>query len=133
MKNKEVFNICYKFLNKYITSKELVEELGNIDKNSFEKEEKKSFEKLFNDINEIIKNIPNEVDEYIIKEKETIKKIIKRLEALPKDDNNIEFLNNQIEGLKKEYDKETDSYKRLYEIVNYIIKNDYFNEIFDSC
>jgi len=32
MKNKELLNICHKFLNRFINSDELIEELNNIEK-----------------------------------------------------------------------------------------------------
>lgn len=132
MKNKELLNICYKFFNRYITADVLIEKINHINKKSLSKEEIKKIEELLNQIKLISNNTPNEEDEYVIKQRETIKKIIKRLEEIPKDEKNMEFLNKQITSLQKEYDKEIDSHERWFAITDCINHNDYFNECFEN-
>ena len=66
MKNKELLNICHKFLNRFINSDELIEELNNIDKKEMSKEEIKKLDKLIMDINEIIANIPNKIEQKVL-------------------------------------------------------------------
>ena len=84
---KDFLNACYKFMNRFITAEELIQTLKKINNNEL-KELIKKIENLTN-------NTPNDEDEYIKKEKETITKLIKRLETIPKEKNE-EFLNKQL-------------------------------------
>lgn len=132
MKNKELLNICYKFFNRFIIADELIEMLSNIDKKSLSKEEIEKIDDLLSKIKIITNNTPNEEDEYVIKKKETIKNLIKKLEEIPKDETNEEFLSNQLINLKKDYDKKMDSHERWFAITDCINKNNYFNICFDN-
>ena len=132
MKNKELLNICYKFFNRFITADILIEQLTNIDKTNLSKNDIEETNKIISDIIKIADNTPNEVDEYVIKKKETISNLIKKIEQIPKDDNNSDFLNRQLDNLKKDYDREMDSHERWFAITDCIDKNDYFTKIFES-
>lgn len=132
MKNKELLNICYKFFNRFITADILIEQLTNIDKTNLSKNDIEETNKIISDIKKIADNTPNEVDEYVIKKKETISNLIKKIEQIPKDDNNSDFLNRQLDNLKKDYDREMDSHERWFAITDCIDKNDYFTKIFES-
>ena len=132
MKNKELLNICYKFFNRFITADILIEQLSNIDKTNISKNDIYETKKIISEIKKIANATPNQVDEYVIKEKETIKRLINKIEKIPKDDNNAEFLNKQLDGLKMDYNREMDSNERWFTITDYINKNDYFIRTFDS-
>lgn len=132
MKNKELLNICYKFFNRFITADILIEQLTNIDKTNLSKNDIEKTNKIISDIKKIADNTPNEIDEYVIKKKETISNLIKKIEQIPKDDNNSDFLNRQLDNLKKDYDREMDSHERWFAITDCIDKNDYFTKIFES-
>ena len=132
MKNKELLNICYKFFNRFITADVLIEQLSNIDKTNLSKHDIEEITKLVDEIKTISNNIPNEVDEYVTKKKENINNLIKKVEQIPKDDNNSEFLNRQLDNLKKDYAREMDSQARWVAITDYIVKNDYFDNNFES-
>ena len=132
MKNKELLNICYKFFNRFITADILIEQLTNIDKTNLSKNDIEETNKIISDIKKIADNTPNEVDEYVIKKKETISNLIKKIEQIPKDDNNSDFLNRQLDNLKKDYDREMDSHERWFAITDCIDKNNYFTKIFES-
>ena len=132
MKNKELLNICYKFFNRFITADILIEQLTNIDKTNLSKNDIEETNKIISDIKKIADNTPNEVDEYVIKKKETISNLIKKIEQIPKNDNNSDFLNRQLDSLKKNYDREMDSHERWFAITDCIDKNDYFTKIFES-
>ena len=132
MKNKELLNICYRFFNRFITANKLIEQLNNIDKEELSKKDVEETNKLIEKIKEIEKDNPNEVDEYVIKKKESIKRIIDKLELVPKDERSIDFVNRQLECLKKDYNNEIDSHKRWVAITSYIQKNKYFNDIYAS-
>ena len=132
MKNKELLNICYRFFNRFITADILINELSNIDKTNLSKDDIEKMTKLIEDIKKVEKNNPNKVDEYVIRKKETIKGFISKIEQIPKDENNNNFFNHQLDNLKKDYDKEIDSHERWLAIMDCINDNTYFNELFDS-
>ena len=132
MKNKELLNICYKFFNRFITADELIEELVNIDTRNLPKKDIEEQNKLIEEIKTIAKNTSNEMDEYVIQKKGKIKNMIDKFENIPKDDKNIDFLNKQLENLKKDYEKEMDSHERWFKITDCINKNSYFNKVFES-
>ena len=129
MKNKELLNICHQFLNRFINSDELIEELNNIDKKEMSKEEIKKLDKLIMDIKEIIANIPNKIDEYVIGKKKKVNNLIDKLETMPKDE---DIFNRLLNNLKKDNEKEIDSHERWLAIAQYIDENDYFNTCFDN-
>ena len=129
MKNKELLNACYKLLNRFITVNKLIEMLEAINKDNLKEDEIKELDNLIHEIKKISNDIPNKEDEYIIKEKENIKKLIDRFETF-KDKN--DFFNKQLEHLKKDYEKERDSHERWFKVAEFIINNDYFNDSFDN-
>ena len=132
MKNIELLNSCYKYFNRYITAEELIKLLNNIDTSSFSKKEKKLLNSLIKEIEKIATTVSNKEDEYIKKEKAKTKKILKKIESLPKNDEYKDFLNKQINDLKKDYARKRDSYERWNAIVTYITQNNYFNTCFEN-
>ena len=136
MKNKELLNVCYKFFNRFITADKLLEELANTDTCNLSKKDIEEQNKLIEEIKTIAKNTPNEMDEYVIKNKENLKNMINRFESIfesiQKDDKDIDFLNKQLGNLKKDYEKEIDSHERWFKITDCINENSYFNEVFES-
>lgn len=132
LKNKELLNICYKFFNRFISADILIEQLSNINKANLSENDIEETNKIISDIKEIVNNIPNEIDEYVIKKKENINRLINKIEQIPKDDNNMEFFNKQLDSLKRDYDSEIDSHERWFAIADYIDKNDYFTKTFES-
>ena len=132
VKNKELLNICYKFLNRFITADALVDQLSKIDKTNLSKSDIEKTNKLIKNIEKIANDTPNKVDEYVIKKKKDIYNLIKKIEDIPKNDKNIDFLNKQLENSKRNYEKEIDSHERWIAITDCIVKNEYFNKIFDS-
>ncbi len=129
MKNKELLNICYKFFNRFITADILIEQLSSIDKTNLSKYDIEEMTMLVDEIKKITNNIPNEVDEYVIKKKEVINNLIKTIEQIPNDN---EFFSHQLDNLKNDYSKEMDSHKRWFAITDCIDKNDYFTKTFGS-
>lgn len=132
MKNIELLNIIYKFFNRYITANELIDNISNMEKNNLSNEENECINKLLKEIKEVEKNNPNQNDDYIKNKKESIKGLLDKFDSVPKNDDNLEALTNQIDDLKKEYAKEMDSKDRWTAITKCIAHNDYFNEIYDN-
>ena len=132
MKNKELLNICYKFFNRFIIAEQLIEMLSDMDRKTLSNEELEKIDELINEIKTIANNNPNEVDEYIIRKKEKIKRLIEKLDSIPKNEENKELLEKQITNLKNDYDTEIDSHKRWFGIIDCINKNDYFNTCFEN-
>lgn len=127
MNNKDVLNIFYKFINRIITSIELVDELNNIDKQLLL--DNKELKVLIDDINVLVDSIPNVEDEYVIKKREQINRLINRFDSMDvKDD----FINDKIKDLKSYYGRDIDSHERWKAIFECIIKNGYLNNTFDS-
>lgn len=123
--NKEMLNICYKFFNRFITASELVDALNKLEFKN------KGFKSFVDTLDDLVKSLPNEEDEYVKNEKAKIKNIIDKLKNIPKEEE-FKKLNDHVESLKKDYERDFDSYDRWFKIVEFINDNDYFNECFDS-
>ena len=115
MINKDLLNICYKYFNRYINAKELIEQLKIIQK------DKEEINSIIKEIQKIINDIPNKEDQFIINKKENIKNLIEKLDNIPKDDKDLEPLNKGIDNLKQEYEKEIDCEELWNKITEYII------------
>ena len=129
MVNKEFLNICYKFFNRFISLTKLIELLGDMDKTAYDKEE---INKVINDLKSIDKEVPNSVDEYVTKAKENLQRMIDRLEEIPLKEDNKDFINKRLVELRNEQKREIDSHERWLKALDYINKNKYFNELFES-
>jgi len=132
MKNKEFLNVCYKFFNRIITSNQLLEKLQQFDIKMIPQKEHKTYKDFVNNVKEIIASIPNEEDEYVTKNRESVKTMIDKLEAIPAETEGVGKLKKCIANLKEDYNKEMDSYNRWSSLVAYISKNDYFNKSMES-
>jgi len=135
MKNREFLSICYKFFNRFIVSFELIEKLNNLDKSLFSDTEKKEFDDLFYKINEIVKNIPNNEDDFIVNTKKKINELMSKIKkvSINTDDKELQkYLSEKLNNLKEDYKKEIDSQERWLAITNCINDNDFFNRCFDN-
>lgn len=132
MKNKQLLNICYKFFNRYITSNKLIEQLENIDKDELTNEDIGEMNKLTDEIKNIMNNVPNEIDDYILNRKERLKNLMEKIKEIPPNDEYNDFIDKQLKNINKEYNDEMDSYERWYKITEYIDNNNYFTKCFES-
>ena len=132
IKNKELLNICYKFFNRFLTADSLIEELSNIDKESLKNEDIKETNKLIEEIKKVAINNPNKEDEYVLKKKESIKRVIEKLEKIKENNEYSEQINNRLDKLKKEYESEMDSQERWFKVFECINNNNYFSNTFES-
>ena len=126
MKNKEVLNICYKYLNRFINAIELVEYLSNIDTEKYSKKDKKEINNLIIDIKKIMDKYPNYEDGLVINEKNKIEKMIKKIVKIPSkidDDKTKNYINKHIKSLNYDYKKVVDS-EKFNRLVKVGIEND---------
>lgn len=59
----ELVNLMYQYVNKFINSEELFNELNKIDISKYSDEDKKIINKLIDNVKNIRENIPNEIDD----------------------------------------------------------------------
>ena len=103
MKNIELINICYDFINRFITVNELIKKLSNLDTSNLSKEDIEKSKVFLENIQKLSIEHPNVMEEYL------------------------------LNYIKKEKDiKERDSYDRWEAIFNYINDDEYFNSIIDN-
>lgn len=132
---KEFLNTCYIYFNRFINSEELIEKLEKIDTKDFSVEDKETFDKLVEELKNIVKEIPNEEDELVKSKKNNIKKLKDKLDFVPGEigDKELEeFLAARVKSLGESYNKIMDSYDRWVAITSLIDENDLFNKWFDD-
>lgn len=134
MKNKELLNICYKFINRFITADELVILLQKVDLKELSEDNVKQMNELIDDIKTLVSSIPNKTDKYVIEKKESMKKMINKLEKVYEniDKKDADKIKKHIDSLKEDYNKEIDSHERWFNICKCINENVYFNNCFES-
>lgn len=59
----ELVNLMYQYVNRFINSEELFNELNKIDISKYSDEDKKIINKLIDNVKNIRENIPNEIDD----------------------------------------------------------------------
>ncbi len=120
----DLVNLMYKYINKFINATKLLEELKLIDTKKYDKNEEEKIKELIKEVENIIKTIPNEIDEIEIKRKEQAERFANKLkEALEK--SNLEpkieeKFSKQYNSLLKEKEKTKDGgklYKTLFELM----------------
>ena len=68
----EIVKLWYKYLNRFINSDELLEELQNLDLNKYTIDTRSEIKRWIKDIKKIKEKIPNEIDEVEEKRLENI-------------------------------------------------------------
>lgn len=122
----DLVNIVYRYVNKFINSEKLVKQLKEISSEEYSKHEKVIIERLILDIEDIRKNIPNEIDEIEKRRIENINKMLKMFEATKKQtetDKDLEFLNERGNQLVHEKEITKDGGKLYNEIVKTLTSN----------
>lgn len=120
----DLVNIIYRYINRFITSDELVKLLMNIDKSRFLENEIKEIEELLEKVKKVIETIPIEIDQVEIKRMTSLNHILEDLEKIKTNKNNSkeakEFAEKRYNSLLKDKDKVRDSgkrYEKLYELL----------------
>ena len=128
MKNIELANVCYKYISNFITIDKFIEELEKI---KYKRNETKEAKKLIEDLKQISKTIKNKEDDFVKNQKHNIKKILDSFDKMPEDAMD-EKVKRTVDSLKKDYNKEMDSYERFIAGYNAVIKSKIFDETMDN-
>ena len=94
-------NIVYRYVNRYINSEELLTLLKTIDESSFSAEEIIEINKLLDEVENIIRTVPIEIDN---EERKRIASINRILSTLEKVKNNKENNQEVLDTVKRQYD-----------------------------
>ena len=122
----DLVNLIYRYVNRFITLDDLLIKIKEIDLEKFEENDKLEINKLIDELNEIDKKIPNEVDE---REKQRLlgaDKLINFLNDSKEkitDKNEILRIEKRIEEIEKSKKEKRDGGKRYSETVNLLTNN----------
>lgn len=123
----DLVNIVYRYINRFITSDELINLLENIDKSKFSKEEVSEIEACTEAAKQIVANIPIEIDEVEQKRISVLDNILESLEKAVKNESNSKEIQNfaekQYNELVKSKTKKRDSGPRYEKIYDLLVNN----------
>lgn len=123
----ELVNIVYRYVNRFINSEKLVEQLTNIDKSKLSKKESKEIEKLLEEVKNIIETVPIEIDQIEINRLTSLNHLLESLEKMKENDKNSaeakEFIDKKYASLQKEKDIVKDSGPRYEELYKLLVNN----------
>mgnify|MGYP001118667445 CR=1 FL=1 len=97
----DLVNIVYRYVNRFINSEELLALLKAIDESSFSAEEIVEIDKLLDEVENIIRTVPIEIDN---EERNRIASINRILSTLEKVKNNKENNQEVLDTVKRQYD-----------------------------
>lgn len=128
MKNIELANICYKYINNSITLNELIDSLEKI---KFKKNEMEEAEKLIKELKHVSNTTKNIEDDFVKSKKKKIKMFLDKLNKIP-DKSIVKGIKQSIDSLEKDYSKEFDSYERFMAGYKIVLKSKIFDSTMDS-
>lgn len=112
----DLANIMYRYINRFSNSEELVDSLLKIEKGKYPKEEVLEIEKLLQEVEEIIKTIPNEMDEIEEKRLANIEHMLtlfeNNVDSNQLDEKGKDFVKRQYDQLLKDKERVRDSGQR---------------------
>ncbi len=119
-------NIIYRYVNRFINCEKLINLLENIDKKVFTKDELEEINKLINEVKEIVKIVPNEIDVIEVKRLESINRMLEAYKKVLDSDNldkeEREFVEKQYNNMLEEKEKVSDGgprYEKLFELLTH--------------
>ncbi len=134
----DLANIIYRYVNRFINSEELINQLENIEKSNYSKNELLEIAKLLEQVKEIVKNVPIEIDKVEEKRLENINYILNSLKKIDKeklDEETKEFIKKRYESLLKDKECIRDSgprYQELFDLLtNFSVYNNYCLKVTD--
>ena len=129
----ELVNLMYQYVNKFINSEELFNELNKIDISKYSDEDKKIINKLIDDIQNIRENIPNEIDDVEKNRLKQVDDLLNKIEVAKEqnldnsDENSKNFLEKQYNNLLDEKNKIKDGGRLYNDIVSILTNNSIVN------
>ena len=132
----DLVKLLYKYINKFINSKELLTSLKKVDLTKYSEEEILKIKELIKDLEKIITEIPNEIDEIEMKRLKDIDKLLNALdnENIYKslDEEGLDFVKRKKDSLEKDKKVVNDG-GRLYDaVVDLLDNNELINKYFDG-
>lgn len=125
----ELVNLMYRYVNRFINSNELINELKKIDISNYSEKDKKVIDKLIKDIEEVRDKTPNEIDEVEKKRLEQIDYLLDKFkEVNTSDEQAKEFIEKQYNNLLEDKEKVRDGGKLYTKIVNLLTNNSVINK-----
>ena len=125
----KLVNLMYRYVNRFINSNELINELKKIDISNYSEKDKKVIDKLIKDIEEVRDKTPNEIDEVEKKRLEQIDYLLDKFkEVNTSDEQAKEFIEKQYNNLLEDKEKVRDGGKLYTKIVNLLTNNSVINK-----
>lgn len=125
----ELVNLMYRYVNRFINSNELINELKKIDISNYSEKDKKVIDKLIKDIEEVRDKTPNEIDKVEKKRLEEIDNLLDKFKEVNTSDNELkEFIEKQYNNLLKEKEKIKDGGKLYTRITDLLTNNSVINK-----
>lgn len=125
----KLVNLMYRYVNRFINSNELINELKKIDISNYSEKDKKVIDKLIKDIEEVRDKTPNEIDEVEKKRLEEIDNLLDKFkEVNTSDEQAKEFIEKQYNNLLEDKEKVRDGGKLYTKIVNLLTNNSVINK-----
>lgn len=125
----ELVNLMYRYVNRFINSNELINELKKIDISNYSEKDKEVINKLIKDIEEVREKTPNEIDKVEKKRLEEIDNLLDKFKEVNTSDNELkEFIEKQYNNLLEDKEKVRDGGKLYTKIVNLLTNNSVINK-----
>lgn len=125
----ELVNLMYRYVNRFINSNELINELKKIDISNYSEKDKKVIDKLIKDIEEVRDKTPNEIDEVEKKRLEQIDYLLDKFkEVNTSDEQAKEFIEKQYNNLLEDKEKIKDGGKLYTKITDLLTNNSVINK-----
>lgn len=128
--------IVYKYINRGYDYKEVLNALKEVDSTNYSSDDKKLIKELIERIDNAYNTIPNEEDEYLIKDEEKLKGIISNLTIVLNNfrgtDEDKGKLTQQLESLKGDLNKKRDGGKLFIEISNIFKESEFIDKLVDN-
>lgn len=123
----ELVNLMYRYVNRFINSNELINELKKIDISNYQ--DKEVINKLIKDIEEVREKTPNEIDEVEKKRLEQIDHLLDKFkEVNASDEQAKEFIEKQYNNLLKDKERVRDGGKLYTRVANLLTNNSVINK-----
>ncbi len=123
----DLVNIIYRYVNRFISSAELIQNLENLDKRNFSREEYNEIKKLIEEVKEIVKTVPIKIDQVEINRLTMINRLLDSLNDIKleelEDEKAQKFIEERRKSLLEDQEKIRDSGPRYEVLSNCLVEN----------